>query len=277
MDLNIFNYNDYRALLRDFYKRKKKENPKFSHRYIAKKVGFTSSSFFSQIIKVQSNISDRLIFRFAKLMKLNRQETEYFELLVKYNQAKGHEEQKFFYEKILSFHQHSARKLEARQYELLNKWYYIAIRQIISIYPFRGDYKELAKMVVPAIRPEEAKKAIELLKALNLIRKNAQGYFEWCEPSITTGEQSNAVGIQSYLLETLDLAKGALDRFPLTERSLSTLSLSVSEEGLQTVKEKIKQFRKSLLECAENDRDVDRVCHLNVQLFPMSRVISRRK
>ncbi len=276
MNLNIFEYNDYRALLRDYYKRKKKEDPKFSHRYIAQKVGFTSSSFFTQIIKVQSNISDRLIFNFAKLMKLNKQETEYFELLVKYNQAKSHEEQKFFYEKILGFHRPDARKLEARQYELLNKWYYIAIRQIIAIYPFRGDYKKLAKMVTPAIKPAEAKKAVELLKSLGLIKKNAQGVYKWSEPSLTTGERSQGVGIQAYLLETMSLATQAIDRFSSKERNFSTLTLSVSEQGLKSIEEKIKQFRKELLEDAEHDQDVDRVCHLNLQLFPMSKVITGR-
>ncbi len=276
MALNVFDYTDYRNLLRDFYEQQKKKNAKFSHRYIAQKVGFSSSSFFSQVIKVQSNISDRLIFSFAKFMKLNKRETEYFELLVKYNQAKSHEEKKFFFEKLLNFRRPETKKLQAGQYQLLNKWYHIAIRQIIAVLPFRGDYKELAKTIVPAISPAEAKRGVQLLKDLDLIRKNAQGYYEWNQPSITTGSDSSALGLQTYILQTMDLGRDALDRFEKKERDLSTLTLSISGQGLIKALESIRQFRKELLELAENDSEVDRVYHLNMQFFPMSKVVQGR-
>jgi uncharacterized protein (TIGR02147 family) len=273
LDLNLFEYNDYRSFLRDFYNKEKKRNPNFSHRYIAQKVGFTSSSFFSQVIKVQSNITPRLAINFARLMKLNKSETEYFQLLVQYNQAKSHEETKYFYEKILSFRRPKIKKIEANQYQLLNKWYNIAIRQLLSILPFKGDFKDLAKMVEPAIKPHEAKKAVRLLEDLGLIVKNVHGYYQSADPSITTGEKSNAVGIQSYLLETLDLARQAIDRFPRNKRKMSTLTLSISEKGLKAMEEKIQNFRKELLETAEKDNDVDRVYQLNLQFFPMSKIV----
>jgi uncharacterized protein (TIGR02147 family) len=273
LDLNLFEYSDYRSFLRDFYKYEKKRNPKFSHRYIAQKVGFTSSSFFSQIIKVQSNITPRLAINFARLMKLNKTETEYFQLLVQYNQAKSHEETKYFYEKILSFRRPKIKKIEANQYKLLNKWYNIAIRQILGILPFKGDYKQLAKTVEPAIKPNDAKKAIQLLMDLGLIKKDAQGYHKSTDPSITTGEKSNAVGVQSYLLETLELARQAIDRFPQNKRKMSTLTLSISETGLKAMEERLQTFRKELLEIAENDDNVDRVYQLNLQFFPMSKIV----
>src|SRR5437016_2808353 len=120
---DIFSYTDYRRFLRDFYEKTKAANPKFSHRYIAQKVGFNSSSFFSQIIKLQSNISPKFVFNFAKLMRLSKKETEYFETLVNYNQSKSAEEQKQFYERLIRFRRPKTKELESHQYAMLNKWY----------------------------------------------------------------------------------------------------------------------------------------------------------
>jgi uncharacterized protein (TIGR02147 family) len=278
--VNLFDYTDYRQYLRDTYTLLKRLDSKISHRYIAQRVGFSSSSFFSQVIKKQSNISNRLVFNFARFLKLNKRETEYFNLLVQFNQARSHDEKKHFYEKLLGYRRPKAKNLESNQYKLLKKWYYITIRQILSIYPFKGekeDYKMLAKMIVPSISPAEAQKAIELLKDLKLIQKNEQGYYKWKTPSITTGEKSNEVGIQTYLLETLELGKQALDRFPKSERKISTLTLSLSAKGQKAIEERISAFRKELLEIAENDDDVDRVYHMNVQFFPMTKNIIGRK
>jgi uncharacterized protein (TIGR02147 family) len=273
MNINIFNYTDYRLFLRDAYQELKSENTKISHRYIARKVGFSSSGLFSQIIKMQTNISNRLVVNFTKFFKLNKKEAEYFELLVQYNQAKSHEETKYFYEKILSFRRPRAKKIEVHQYEYLNKWYYVAIRQLLAIYPFKGDYKKLAKMVVPAIKPSEAEKAIQLLTKLKLITKDAQGYFKWVDPTITTGEKSDAVGIQSYLRDTMDMAKHALDKTPRVKRKISTLTMSISQNGLDAIEERTKAYRKEVQEIAEKDGEVDRVYQLNIQFFPMSQTI----
>ena len=39
--LNIFNYTDFRKYLTDYYEEKKKENPKFSYRYLTSLGGLT--------------------------------------------------------------------------------------------------------------------------------------------------------------------------------------------------------------------------------------------
>jgi len=92
--VDIFDYIDYRRYLEDYYKARKEQDSYFSCRYIAQKVGFRSASFFSQIIKGRSNVSSAMVLRFAQFLKLNKKETDYFETLVQFCQAKTHEEKK---------------------------------------------------------------------------------------------------------------------------------------------------------------------------------------
>jgi uncharacterized protein (TIGR02147 family) len=68
----------------------------------------------------------------------------------------------------------------------------------------------------------------------------------------------------------MELAQEALYSVPKTHRDISTLTLSISKQGLQRMKEKIKEFRRELLEIAKADEHADRVYQLNLQLFPLS-------
>jgi len=115
--IDVFAYSDYRKYLNDFYEAEKRRNPHFSHRYIAQKVGFNSSGFFSKILQGTTNISNELALKFADFCKLKKSEADYFGLLVLYNQAKSHAEKKRWFEKILAFSKSKVKIVEVSQYE----------------------------------------------------------------------------------------------------------------------------------------------------------------
>jgi len=270
--IDIFEYIDYRKLLADLYKEKRAENSFFSYRYIAQKVGFSSAGFFANIIQGKRNISQEFIFGFAQLFKFKKAETEYFELLVNFDQAKNHEQKKYYFEKILSSKKSKLKTTEKQQYEFYSKWYYTAVREILDIYQFDGvNYMELAKRVSPCITVSEAKKSVELLQQMGFIRKNKDGYFEQTDQFITTGYEAQSVAITNFLVSTIDLAREAVDRYPRDKRSMSALSFSISEEGFKAIDERLKTFRREVLEIAKADKKRDRIYHVNFQIFPLSK------
>ncbi len=271
--VDIFEYIEYRKLLRDLYNERREENPHFSYRYIALKVGFSSAGFFANIIQGKRNISPEFIFGFARVFKLKKAETEYFELLVNFDQAKNHEQKKYYFEKILSSKRSKIKVTDKQHYEFYSKWYYTAVREVLDIFKFNGeDYGELAKMVSPPITAVEAKKAVELLLGMGFIRKNKDGYFEQVDPFITTGYEAPLVATTNFLMSTLDLAKQAIDRYPRDRRSISALSFSVSSDGYKAIDERLKTFRREILEIAKADKNRDRIYHVNFQIFPLSRL-----
>src|SRR3954463_7260401 len=100
--VNIFTYFDYRKFLQDAYNERRKENPNFSYRFIASKVGFSSPGFFANVLKGKKDISLKLALKFAELFKLVRKEKEYFELLVLFNKATGAGEKKEYLDRLLA-------------------------------------------------------------------------------------------------------------------------------------------------------------------------------
>jgi uncharacterized protein (TIGR02147 family) len=272
MAVDIFEYIDYRKLLKDLYEERKAVNPSFSYRYIAQKAGFASAGFFTNILQGKRNIGADNILKFATVFKLKRHETEYFELLVQFDQAKNHEQKKYYFEKILSSKRSKIKLTEAWQYEFYSQWFYTAVREVIDIYKFDGkDYSELAKKVSPAITLLQAKKAIELLEKLGMIKMGSDGYYKQCDDLITTGYNAPTVAVTNFLVSTIDLAREAIDRYPRDMRSISTLTFSCSAEGFKSIEERLNTFRREILEIVRDDKNRDRVYHVNFHVFPMSR------
>jgi len=270
-----FEYLSYRKLLKDLYEDRKAQQPFFSYRYIAQKVGFSSAGFFTNIISGKRNISPEYIFKFAEVFKLNKDETEYFELLVNFDQAKDHSRRRFYFDKILGHKNSKIKTTTAQEYEFYSAGYYTAIRELIDIYPFKGNYEELAKLVSPPIRPAEAKRAVELLENIGFIRKNENGIYEQDESFITTGYEADSVAITNFLIEMSDLAKRSIDGVPREKRDISSLTFTLSEEGFGTIQERLRSFRRELLEIVREDRKhkrQDRVYHINFHVFPLTRV-----
>jgi uncharacterized protein (TIGR02147 family) len=267
----IFEYNDYRKFLKDFYEEKKNENPHFSYRFLSQKVGFKSPGHFTLIIQGKANISINLIERFADFVKLNKKERAYFQELVLFNQAKKHEDKKRHFERMMSYQESSARILDEDQYEFYSEWYYTAVREILNFYSFEGDYAKLGKMVEPAISPQEARKAVKLLEKLGLIEKVQNESYKLTDKILSTGYHAQAVSINNHIINSLKLAEHALDNCPREERNLSTVSVNVSPEGYRRIVEELRAFRRRMLEIAGADEKINRAYQFNFQFFPLSR------
>ena len=270
MTINAFDYFDFRSLMRDLYKERKAKDHRFSYRHIAQKAGFSSAGFFTKVLQGKSNISVPLIFRFAETFRLTKAQTDYFELLVHFNQATSDSEKRHYFEKIVATRKSKVKTLDPVQFELFGKWYYVAIREILDVFLFRDDYKSLAKKVYPAIKPSEAKEAVAKLESLGLIKRDPNGYYKRLDTVVSSGDEWESLIIQKYQSETMELAREALYGVPKTHRDISTLTLSVSDASLRRMKETIRECRRELLEIAKADDHADRVYQLNLQLFPLS-------
>jgi uncharacterized protein (TIGR02147 family) len=266
---SLFEYWDYRDYLRDYFAREKARDRKFSHRYVNGRLQVKSSSFFLQVVQGKSNISPEIRARLAGLLGLSGAEADYFRALVQYNQAGTHLERKRCYAELLALRPSGLRTLAKDQFAYLDKWYHVAVRQALAFHRVKDDFKSLAKALVPPILPG-------LLEKLGLAMRDGDGYFRWAEPSVTTGEDRKAPGSGDFLLQTMELAKGALD-MPKPTRHLSTMTLTLSPQGYREAEEMLMRLRRELYDLAERDRGVDRVYHLNLHCFPMSKPAKERK
>ncbi len=268
--ISVFEYWDYRKFLKDYYTARKNDNPNFSHRFVASKVGLSSSTF-TKVLQKKRNLSLRLATKFYKILKFTKKEMEYFNLLILFDQVKSQDEKKQYFEQLLVYHSSKAKTLQEAQYRYFEEWYYIAIRELLGICRFNGDYNDLSRKLQPNIKPKEAKKAILLLEQLSLIKKNRNGYYESCENHITTGDEWRSIAINNYQRSTIRLAEEAINRFPRELVDFSTLTMRLSKDGLSLVKNKIKQWRKELVELEGQFKDANSIYQINFNCFPLTK------
>lgn len=271
---DIYTYYDYQKYLSDFYHEKKSQNAFFSYRYISQKVGI-DHALLIKIFQGKRHLSSRSIQAFAALMGLSRRKAEYFEFLVLYGKAKTDRETKHYFEKLLAFSNIDSHKIESDKYEFYQKWYYSAVRELIRIYPIDTDFKTLAGLVEPSITPAEAKKAVGLLQRLGFIRKNRQGFFEQTDRFITTGDEWRSIAIRSFQKECMKLASQALETIPKVERDISTVTVTLDDEGFEKARERVQFLQKEIVDIAASCGNVNRVYQINLQVFPLSKKVEK--
>ena len=267
----IYTYSDYKVLLRDIMEARCSNGHKITYGEIGRRVGFTSKGFMTQIIYGKSKIPAKKIRAFGEAMGFKRKEREYFEILVRYNQAKTNKQKNVLFRYLTKRFKTKIRHAGPDKYAFYSTWYYSAVLSLLSYYPFSGDYKKLAAELVPAITPGQARKAIGLLEKLSLIRKFDDGYYEVTDGPATAGGAVDDFAVVNYQKSIMDLAKDSLDRFEESDRNFSTLTLSLSEAGYQAVQERLNAARREIMEIAMHDRRMDRVIQVTTHAFPLTK------
>jgi uncharacterized protein (TIGR02147 family) len=177
--MDVFTYNDYRKLLKDYYNREKERLPnKFSYRYFSKKCGFLSPNFIHYVITGRRNLSYKSIQKIGRAMELAPRVIQFLETLVHYNQTKDPEEKAEAFEKMISFQEfRDAQKLSQEQYDFYSKWYYPIIRELVNLKNFSEDPSWICKRLYSEISPVEAQQAIENLEKLGLLASSLSPYW----------------------------------------------------------------------------------------------------
>ncbi len=270
---SIKKYFDYRDFLHDYYISKKEVNAHFSLRYFGSKISIDPSHLV-KIFQHQRHIGNASIEKIIDHCGFNGSDAEYFANLVRFNKAKTSHDSKLYYEKMLSVKGVGAHALEKHQYEYYTKWYHSAILTLLDFYPFTNDYAALAAKLSPPITEYKARKSIELLHKLGLIKKREEnsdvrkGSWELTHKIITTGQRSLAV--RSFQESTIELAKESIERHAPEKRNISTVTITIAEKNLDRVNEIITQARENILKLAFDEEHPDKVYQLNIQLFPLT-------
>lgn len=274
--IDVYQYFDYRKLLRDLYLDKRAQNPKVSFRYICLKTGIKSAGYLYNIVSGRSKLPLHLVLQLSQFFGLGRAEAEFLDLLVQFNEAKKPNEKAHLFDRILKLKKSKVKTLDPSYFELFSHWYYVVIRELLDFYEFKGDFRELAKMTSPPITPKEAMRAIQVLESVGLIRKNEAGRYERLDALISSGDEVRSMAVFHFQKATLNLARRAFDVFGLEERDISTLTIGISHQNFARVKEILRNSRREIMELAKFDDRADTVYQLEFFAFPVTKKGSGR-
>jgi len=266
---SVFDYENYRLFLKDWYAWMKGERPGFSYRAFSRWAGFSSPNHLQLIIQGRRNITRETMAPIVKAIGLKRREAKYFSLLVDLNQATSPEAKAAALKEISALFKKYDRNIEHDQIEYLSKWYYAVIRELVTTKGFRPDRHYISKRLGRRVTPLAADEAIERLVALGLLRRNPDGGLSQSDAVMTTGSETAEAASYLYHHQMIRLALDALRSQPPSERNFSGITFACRRSDIPEIASMIDDCRHQILAYLEGRGKVedDEVYQLNIQLF----------
>jgi uncharacterized protein (TIGR02147 family) len=273
-ELDVFQYLDYRAFLRDWYQAHNKDGRSFSFRAFARRAGLKSPNYLKLVMDGERNLTPPTAERFAKGLGLEHDAAGYFVDLVAFNQASSQTERNKQYARLTSFRGYrKAHKIDLAHAAYHAAWYMPAIREMAASPSADDDPDWIARHLLPPITRVEAQRAIETLIALGLLVRDPDGRLRQVDQLVSTGPEIHGLHIANYHRAMMERAAASIDLVAPEERDISSLTLCVGEDGLRRLKARVQRFRRELLDLSALDDDPMQVMQINFQLFPLTRAL----
>lgn len=272
-DLDVYSYVDYRAFCRDFYNTQKSRSRGFSYRSFARRAQ-VAPAYLKHVIDGKRNLSPETSIKFSKGMGLSQKESDYFETLVRFNQASTTEEKSIYFE---SLRKKRARNLKAlglaEAAVLLSHWYVVALKELVvnlnTIEP--GVLQRALRKTLPE---DLIRKTVEDLQDLGWLSFE-EGYWKSAASQVQFPDEMRSYVIRSFHSQMLQLAQEALGD-ELEEREFGSAVFTIPKDCVPELKEKIKELQRDFISYVQDvarsqERSEHQVYYLGIQCFALQK------
>ncbi len=273
---SILEYDDFRKYILDFY-HEKKETQNLSWRAFAEKASIKSPIFLKLVCDGKSGLAEDTAMRIAEAMDLTSYELDFFLLLAKFNQAKRDDIRNLVFADMMEIAKvHKVNVLGAGLYDYFANWVNAVIRELAPAIKNPSPEK-IALASFPEITAESARDSLSFLIKNGFLKKRGNRYRQTSK-SLSTGRISIvAPSVRSFHRQMGELALNTLDKVPVAERNFSTITLGITEKTYQKILKELAYFRRKIIALATNEDETERVYELNLQLFPLTKKLSKEK
>ena len=267
---SVTEYSNYREYVLDYY-RERKRTSAFTWREFAKVAGFASGSYLKLVSDGTTRLREEGARKTGLAMGLSGFELDYFILLVRYESAKTDEQKKKCFEEMQALGEISRIKiLGSEMYTFYETWKHSVVRELAVAMP-GAKPNEIAKACRPAISAADVSTSLQFLVKSGLLTRDIKGNYHQANASLSTGNLNVvAVAVHSLLRQMGEFALDALDKLPISERHFSGITMGVTAESYKKVVEELAECRKRIVSIVAADKDIEKVCRLNMQLFPLT-------
>lgn len=273
--MSIFEYEDYRNYLKDFYEAQKAKNPHFSFRSFAQKAKLTSPNYLKLVIDRKRRITDKNLNHFIRGLGLKAAEAAYFTNLIFYQEAKSKEAKETYLSELMRIRNREMRaaKLltEEQHAQVLGDWVNWAVREMVLLKDFRPDPYWISERLQGLVSAEKAQQSLDLLQSLELIEEQ-NGKFAQRDLLVTTSDEKKSVVIQGFHRQFTQLSLRSLAVDSVKIREFSGLTIALPKSRIPEIKGEIKEFRKKLNKIFSQEQENDDVYHLTINFFPITRI-----
>ncbi|HNY32623.1 MAG TPA: TIGR02147 family protein [Fibrobacteria bacterium] len=271
---SVFDYLDYREILRDAFEERKREHPLFSLRMLAQRLG-VEPALTLRILHGHAQLPVQSLPEAISFLGLTDRAAEYFIALSAYARSTNGKERGRHLEEAIALREVAQRKLVDHELDYYRHWYVVAVRSLVEVMDGRMDPVEIASRLSPPVSSEDVSKALDLLLELGLVRRTAPDRFALSEPHLSAGGPHRTAAVRSFQRQVLSLASESLERFPEFQRDVSTPTFAMDEDCFREVGGMLRETRRLIQLRIEQSRQPDRVLQLAIAFFPLAPSTSR--
>lgn len=272
---SVFSFQDHRVFLREWFETKKALVPSYSYRVFARKAGFASHAFLSEVMQGRRNLSEESIGKFLLALGLVEPAAGYFRLLVHYGQETNLARREDLLGELVRAQAAQAMgRIGKRQEAYFGNWIHAVVRELAVQLPDPTP-ERLASRLAPAASVEEVQGSLALLESLELLVPREGGGWDYgVSARLTPGDVPNLLlrdlKRQYFLMVQDRIASGADP-----DIHASSVILSVSKGRLCRIREILDRTRREILaETASDEEPAERVALVNFQVVPLTRSLS---
>ena len=227
---------DHRVFLKSWLEAKQAQNPRYTLTMFARRAG-CEAGHVGNVRDGRRKLLDPYVDGFSMAMGLDGAEAQAWALLVRYTQASGELDRAHTYEQICLHRRRHLGDGAAALFLAHTRRYYVAVRELAFAPGFRPDPDWIAARLRPAITPDQARDALDLLCGAGLLRSDGRGGLAPGEPFVEMSEPHELMTelrSHTYNLYQLQvLAEGPRDPLDRYHHGVA----AVSERRLQEVRE----------------------------------------
>lgn len=271
---SVFDYLDYRDLLKAHYEKCKADEAFFSYRLMAEQMGLDASYLF-RILQKDYHLPQQHVPRTLEILGLSGRSAEYFQMLISYARTRGQKSKQEILEKALALRDIGRRSLVENELALFRNWWVPAVRCLIEVVEGRSNPAELAARIQPSISETQAREALDLLLQLGLLKKGSSGRLQLNDAHLSAGGPEKAAAVREYQSQIWGLAQKALHDIPADARDMSTITLAVDDEAFREIREMLRECRRQIQKRVDESLNPDRVLQLAIACFPIAPVVPK--
>ena len=253
--------SDSQVWLQNLLEEKTKKNPQFSLRALARMVEI-SPAVLSRVLNGKRKLTFSLAVRIADALKMGPMEREtLYSFYVSSQEQMPSEDVK-------------VRELSIDCFNAMKECYHYGITQLLYTENFREDHKWMAKIL--GISELEVKLAVERLLRLEILDRDENGKLYRTSTHLTTSTDIASAGIRYFQKQILEKSIESLERDPLNERDITSITIAINEDKIEEAKKEIKKFRMKMSEfLSQGERT--RVYNLGIHLIPLSKTTKEER
>ena len=269
--ISVFMYFDYRDFIRAVLETMQSKG--LSLRAIQENAGVSGSAFFSRILDGSRPLSIANAKNIAKSWGLSVDESDYFLDLVRFGNEKNVDVREELLRKLLAVRANNQEfALQDSSLKFLSKWYYPVLRDLLPLIPPNMTAEKIGRMFTPVLRAPQVESGIRYLMESGFVTLDENGVYRVEQPIVSTPPRVRSTILRKYHLKNLEVNSEVYDLFTSDDRSVTSVTCSLSKESFEKVREEIAKLREKILALSREEKNPDRVCHVGFQLVNRAKV-----